>query len=145
MVPLGHDELTHWGRVMHICISILAIIVSSGRHQAIIWTNAGILLIVHIGTNSEILKDIYTFSFSKNPFENIVSKIAYILSQPQCVKDNKCCVPPGIVFMGDTLQQPYYIYEPVLLYQATWVPPRQAAGVLICLFVTHRVGLPDTA
>ena len=86
MMPLGHDELTHWGRVMHICISILAIIVSSGRHQAIIWTDAGTLLIVHIGTNSEILKEIYTFSFSKNPFENIVSKIAYILSHLNVLK-----------------------------------------------------------
>ena len=42
--------LTHWGRVMHICIGKLTIIgsdngLSPGRRQAIIWTNAGILLI----------------------------------------------------------------------------------------------------
>ena len=54
-------SLTHWGRVMHICISILTIIGSDngllpGRHQAIIWTNAAILLIGPLGTNfSEIL------------------------------------------------------------------------------------------
>ena len=52
--------LTHWGRVMHICVDKLTIIgsdsgLSPGRRQAIIWTSAGILLIRHIGTNiSEI-------------------------------------------------------------------------------------------
>ena len=63
--------LTHWGRVMHICIGKLTIIgsdngLSSGRRQAIIWTNAGILLIGPSGTNlSEILIAIQTFSFRK--------------------------------------------------------------------------------
>ena len=58
------DELTHWGRVTHICVSKLTIIgsdngLSPGRHEAIIWTNAGILLIGPLGTNiSEILIDI---------------------------------------------------------------------------------------
>ena len=38
--------LNHWGWVTHICVSDLAIIgsdngLSPGRHQAIIWTNAG--------------------------------------------------------------------------------------------------------
>ena len=53
--------LTHWGRVMHICISKLTIIVSDnglspGRRQAIIWISAGILLIRTLGTDfSEIL------------------------------------------------------------------------------------------
>ena len=42
--------LTHWGRVKHTCIGKLTSIgsdndLSPGRHQAIIWTNAGILLI----------------------------------------------------------------------------------------------------
>ena len=40
-------SLTHWGRVTHICDCNLTIIgsdngLSPGRHQAIIWTNAGI-------------------------------------------------------------------------------------------------------
>ena len=48
--------LTHWGCVTHICISNLTIIGSDngllpGRHQAIIWTNAGILLIDPLGSN----------------------------------------------------------------------------------------------
>ena len=55
----------------HICISKLNSIgsdngLSPGRRQAIIWTNAGILLIWPLGTNfSEILIKIYTFSFKK--------------------------------------------------------------------------------
>ena len=67
----GLNELTHWGRVTHICLSNLTIIVSDnglspGRRQAIIWTNAGILLIGPLGTNlSEILIGIQIFSFKK--------------------------------------------------------------------------------
>ena len=54
-----------------ICISKLTIMgsdngLSPSRHQAIIWTNAGILLIGPLGTNfSEILIKVYTFSFTK--------------------------------------------------------------------------------
>ena len=44
------EKLSHWGRVTHICVNKLTTIVSDnglspGRRQAIIWTNAGILLI----------------------------------------------------------------------------------------------------
>ena len=55
----------------HICVSKLTIIgsdngLSPGRRQAIIWTNAGLLLIGPLGTNfSEILIKILTFSFKK--------------------------------------------------------------------------------
>ena len=68
---LGVDELTHWGRVTHICVVKLTIIgadngLSPGRRQAIIWTNAGILLIGPLGTNFiEILIGIQIFSFTK--------------------------------------------------------------------------------
>ena len=63
--------LTHWGRVTHICVSELTIIASDnglspGRRQAIIWNNAGLLLIQPLGTNfSEISIGIQTFSFKK--------------------------------------------------------------------------------
>ena len=43
---------------------------SPGRRQAIIWTNAGILLIWHSGTNfSEIWIEMYTFIFQKMYFK----------------------------------------------------------------------------
>ena len=63
--------LTHWGWVTHICVSKLTIIssdngLSPGRHQAIIWTNAGILLIGPLRTNfSEISIEIYAVSIKK--------------------------------------------------------------------------------
>ena len=55
----------------HICVGKLTIIGSDNgllpeRRQAIIWTNAGILLIGPLGTNfSEFLIKIQTFSFKK--------------------------------------------------------------------------------
>ena len=64
-------ELTHWGGVTHICVSKLTSIgsdngLSPGRRQAIIWTNAVILLIGPLATNfSEILIEIHTSSFKK--------------------------------------------------------------------------------
>ena len=66
---------THWGRVTHICVSKLTIIgsdngLSPARRQAIIWTNAGILLIGALGTNvSEIFYKICTFSLKKMPLK----------------------------------------------------------------------------
>ena len=63
--------LTHWGRLTHICVGKLTIIgsdngLSPERRQAIIWTNAGILLIGPLGTNfNEILIEIQPFSLKK--------------------------------------------------------------------------------
>ena len=67
--------LTHWGRVTHICVGTLAIIgsdngLSPSRRPAIIWTNAGLLLIGPLGTNSsDILIGIQAFSFKKMHLE----------------------------------------------------------------------------
>ena len=66
-----YSLLTHWGRVTHICVGELTNIGSDNglwpeRRRAIIWTNAGILLIGPLGTNfSEILIRIHTFSLKK--------------------------------------------------------------------------------
>ena len=65
----NEHPLTHW--VTHICVGNLISLgpdngLSPGRRQAIIWTDAGILLIGLLGTNfSEISIDIHTFSFTK--------------------------------------------------------------------------------
>ena len=67
--PFPEMILTHWSRVTHIWVGNLTITVSDnglspGRRQAIIWTNAGILLMWTLGTNfSEILIEILIFSF----------------------------------------------------------------------------------
>ena len=64
-------RLTHWGLVAHICVIKLTIIGSNnivppGRRQTIIWTNAGILLMLILGTNcSEIFIEINTFHWRK--------------------------------------------------------------------------------
>ena len=65
------QELTHRGRVAHICVSKLNIIgsdngLSPDRRQVIIRTNTGTLLIRTVGTSfSEILSKINIFSFKK--------------------------------------------------------------------------------
>ena len=76
----AHNEVSHWGRVTHICVSKLTIIgsdngLSPGRRQAIIWTNDGILLIGLLGTNfSEIVSEIQSFSFKKMNFKMSFAK-----------------------------------------------------------------------
>ena len=88
-------QLTHWGRVTHICVGKLTIIGSDNglspvRRQAIIWTNAGILLIRPLGTNfSEILIGIQPFYIQENVLENVVCEMASI-----CLGINvlKCCI-----------------------------------------------------
>ena len=82
-----HDmgSLTHWGRVMHICIGKLTNIdsgngLSPERRQAIIWTNAGMLWIRTLETNfSEILSGMHTFSFKKMHL-----KISFARWRPLC-------------------------------------------------------------
>ena len=89
LAPCGYRSsaglvLTHWGRGTHICVSKLTIIVSDnglspGRRQAIIRTNAGILL--HVITNfSEIVIEIQTFSLKKMHLKMLSAK-----RQPLCL------------------------------------------------------------
>ena len=90
--PLSY-VCTHWGWMTQICVSKQTMIgsdngLSPERHQAIIWTNAGILLIGPLGTNfSEILNKTHIFSFKKNAFESVVCEMSAIFSRPQCVNE----------------------------------------------------------
>ena len=85
-IPDSGPLLTHWGRVTHVCVSNLTIIGSDnglppGRRQAIIWTNAKMLLIGPLGTNfSEILIWMHRFSFKK-----IHLKLSSAKRQPFCL------------------------------------------------------------
>ena len=88
----GHTpSLTHWGRVTHICVGNLTIIgpdngLSPGRRQAIIWTNAEMLLFGPWGTNfGEISIGIQLFSFNKMHL-TMSAKWRPFFSRPQCVK-----------------------------------------------------------
>ena len=81
--------LIHWGRVTHVCVGNLNITRSDnglapGRQQAIIWTNAGILLTGPLETDfSEILIYIQAFSFKK-----ILLKISSAKLRPFCLDLN---------------------------------------------------------
>ena len=92
--PTGANRLTHWGRVTHICVGKQTIIgsdngLSPGQRQAIIWTNAGILLIGPTGTNfSEILIKSLTFSFTKMRL-----KVSSAKWRPFCLGLNVLTVP----------------------------------------------------
>ena len=76
-------------RETHICVGNLTIIssdngLSPGRHQAIILTNAGILLIGPLGTNfSGILIEIQTF-----PFKEMRLKLSSAKWRPFCLSLN---------------------------------------------------------
>ena len=95
------DLLTHWGRVTHVCVSKLTISdsdngLSPGLRQAIIWTNARILLIGSLGTNfSEISIGIQTFSFTKMHLEMPSAKW-----RPFCLGLNVLMVSTFYSFFG---------------------------------------------
>ena len=78
--------LTHWGRVTHICVRKLTIIGSDdgllpGQRQAIIWTNAGILIFGPLGSYfCEIVIEIDTFSFKKMHL-----KLSSVKWRPSCL------------------------------------------------------------
>ena len=76
--------------MMHTCISRLTVIgpengLSPGRHQAIIWTNAGMLLTEPVRTTSVKYNRSSFIFIQENAFENVVSEMESILSRPQCV------------------------------------------------------------
>ena len=85
----------------HICVSKLTIIgsnngLSPGRRQAIIWTNAGILLIGPLGTNfSEILIEKSNIFVEENTFENVFCEMLFISSRPQCVNSMNMATHAG--------------------------------------------------
>ena len=102
---LVSDQLTHWGRVTHICVGNLTSIdsdngLSPERRQAITWTNDRLLLIGSLGTNfSEMLFGIRTFSFKKMHFKMSSGKW-----RPFCLGLNEliqglqcCCLTPSVM------------------------------------------------
>ena len=82
MSAVPKSPLTHWGRVMHICVGNLTIIssdndLSPGWCLAIIWTNAGILLIGRIQCRNKLrwnFNQNYNIFVQENVFESVVWK-----------------------------------------------------------------------
>ena len=101
----GANELTHWGWVTHIRVGKPTIIGSDNglsleRRQAIIWTNAGILLIGPLGTNfSEILIKIQTFASKK---------IRLKMSSAKC-----CWFHFGLNVLSNSMCQPHHMVSGV--------------------------------
>ena len=95
-VTTVHPYEAYEGRVTHTFVNKLTIIssdngLSPDRRQAVIWTNAGILLIGPLGTNfSEILMEILTFSFKKMRL-----KVSSAKRRPFCLGLN---VLKGVVY-----------------------------------------------
>ena len=111
---------THWGRMTHICVSKQTIIcsdngLSPGRRQAIIWTNAGILLIRTLGTNvNEILGEIHSVSFSKMRL-----KMSSAKWRPFCLGLNEFTLNPALLSPSK---------ESWLAHHILTVPHRDGAG-----------------
>ena len=84
--------LTHWIRVTHICVSKIIIIgsdngLSPGWRQAIIWPNAGILLIGYT-FKWNIIWNQYIF-IQELDLKIVVYKMASISAGPRCNKYEK--------------------------------------------------------
>ena len=141
----GVNELTHWGRVTHICVGKQTIIgsdngLSPGRRQAIIWTNAGILLIGPLGTNfSEISINILTFSFTKMRL-----KVSSAKWRPFCLGLNVLSEYEDLLLVS-------IISSFFLASQLSWFtlairsfPMRQISGPWDYITKTHVRGFFDT-
>ena len=95
----------------HICVGSLTIIgsdngLSPARRQSIIWTNAGILLIVNWNFNWKS----YIF-IQENAFQNVTYQMAVILSRPQGVKKRIFSSPHSGVFGACNAQVPTKLLE----------------------------------
>ena len=83
----GANVWTHWGRVTHVCVGNLIIIssdngLSPDQRQAIIWTDAAIMLTGALGTKfSEILIEIQTVSLKKMLLKTSVKWRPFCLSR----------------------------------------------------------------
>ena len=89
---LFHMQLTHWGRMTHICVGKINIIgsdngLSPRRRQAIIQSQCWNIVNWTLGNKPQWNFNRNSNIFiQENEFESVVWKMAAILSRPQCVK-----------------------------------------------------------
>ena len=115
---------------------------SPGRRQAIIWTNAGILLIGPLGTNfSEIFIKIKIFSLTNFYLQVLSAKVAAILSWPQCVNQVDMLLRPPTV--GDPMVSReefvllWYNIKHTLNTPVFWWCPEKLTSHLLCIIKTR--------
>ena len=131
--------LSHWGQVMYKCIRKLTIIgsdngLSPGQRQAIIWLNAGILLIRPLRTNfSEILNRISYIFIQENAFEKVIWKRGAILYRPQCVNT------AAIISCGQWITA---LRDPLFYVSMFTIPQVFMIDVRITFFVIVKPHLP---
>ena len=127
---LPYQMLTHWGRVMHICVGEQTIIgsdngLSLGRCQAIIWTNAGILPTGPLGTNfSDILIEMNTFSFKKMHLKMPSGKWwPSCLGLNQSNKKTECmlAVLQFLIAWGEKLAFALFKYSHIIMKEICWL------------------------
>ena len=117
---------------MHICVGNLTIIgsdngLSPGRRQAIIWTNAGILLIGPLGTNFQWNFNQNSNIFIKeNVFASVICEMASILFRPQSVKCISClqelfwhCINQWCTYNEEELETINFIMKSIISLQPT--------------------------
>ena len=112
-VSKGPSQLlvTQWGWMMHICIGKLIIIgsdngLSPGRHQAIIWTNTGILLIGLWGQTPVKFKSKFKYFHWKTRQIWGIWKLrpAYSPETPNLGQNRWCFVPCDLEIWWMTLE-----------------------------------------
>ena len=113
----------------HICVNELTIIgsdngLSPGRRQAIIWNNAGLLLIEPLGTNfSEISIEIQTFSFKKMHLNMSSAKW-----RPFCLGLNELIDCLGSILA--LLRQVTHNQVGINVYKQVWLPVNPAVDTM---------------
>ena len=121
----------------HICVSKLNIIgsdngLSPGRRQAIIWTNAGILLIGALGTNvSEFVIKICTFSLKKK-----LLKMSSGKRRPSCLGFNVLTGITDMCWQHDSCRWPGTKLVPGHQQQPCWLDCAYSV-TLITPCITH--------
>ena len=143
-----YRALNHWGRVTHRCVSEVGhhwIRLSPARCQAIIWTNAGSLLIDLSNKSQSDLNPNWNILIQGNGFENVVRKMLTYESknkrQPNFFKYTqfntlksrqigrifKCILLKGIImlvqkspasdgFAYKTLMREVFLYHDIMLF-----------------------------
>ena len=126
---LLNSALTHWGWVTHICVVKLTTIGSDnglapGRPQAIIWTNAGILLIGPLETNfSEILFGIHTSSFKKMHLKMSSAKWRAFYLGLNVLNNHELHLIPWIIVQAASFYKLYASVKIAIYFKRNWKAP----------------------
>ena len=119
--------LTHWGWVMHICVSKLTIIgsdngLSPGWLQAIIWTNTAILLIGPLVNKLQwnLKAKLMHFHWRKMHFKKSSAKWRAFCFNPNVLKKTKKNMWPPLSKTRLADSASYWYWQDVFLRRESW-------------------------